>query len=197
MDPPRQLDAEPGRSTIGEKLRDARKVHKLTLKEVAERVGCSESMVSKVERGRVSPTLQMTAKLAEVLGTNIAALFTEQPSLPIVVYKDGERPTLGLGSRRLHTDETRLERLIPYTEGRLLNSNLHVVPPGGGSNGTLAHPGEEVGFVIEGFIELTVDSQRYLLGAGSSFFFASSLPHSYKNIGIDVARIVWTNSPPY
>jgi transcriptional regulator with XRE-family HTH domain len=190
-------DARQTISLIGEKLRHARNVQKLTLKAVANRVGCSESMVSKVERGRVSPTLQMAAKLAEVLGTSVAALFTEYPSLPIVIYKDGERPTLGLGSKRADTGETRLERLIPFAEGRLLSANLHVVPPGGGSSGNLAHAGEEVGFVIEGFIELAVDGEHFLLGAGSSFFFASSLPHSYKNIGRTIARILWANSPPY
>jgi transcriptional regulator with XRE-family HTH domain len=182
---------------VGVKLRHARHLHKLTLKSVAGKIGCSESMLSKIELGRVSPSLQMLAKLAEVLGTSIAALFSEETRLPIVVYQDGERPEMGLGSKRDHGDQTRLERLIPYAEGRLLNANLHVVPPGGGSNGTLSHTGEEVGFVIEGFVELTVDRNSVLLGPGSSFFFASALPHSYKNIGTVVARIVWVNSPPY
>ena len=90
-----------------------------------------------------------------------------------------------------------LERLIPYEKGRQLNANLHVVPPGGGSAGTLRHIGEEVGFVIEGYLEITVDGKTHLLGPGGSFFFQSELPHSYRNIGTTIARIVWVNSPPY
>lgn len=184
-------------ATLGERLRHARRLHKLTLKSVAETIGCSESMLSKVETGRVAPSLQMLARLAEVLGTTIAALFNEEQGMSVTVYHPGERQVLGLGSKRDHADYTVLERLIPYAEGRLLNANLHVVPPGGGSNGTLSHRGEEVGFVVEGFVELTVDGKQILLGAGSSFFFSSSLPHSYRNIGSSVARIVWCNSPPY
>ena len=182
---------------LGEKLRHARRLHKLTLKSVAGRIGCSESMLSKIETGRVMPSLQMLAKLAEVLGTNVAALFNDEQRMVVTVYQQGERQVMGLGSKRDHADYTVLERLIPYAEGRLLNANLHVVPPGGGSNGTLSHPGEEVGFVVEGFIELTVDGRPFLLGPGSSFFYSSSLPHSYRNIGASVARIVWVNSPPY
>ena len=182
---------------VGGKLRHVRRLRKMTLKAVADRIGSSESMLSKIELGHVTPSLQMLAKLAEVLGTSIAALFGEEHRLPVAVYQNGERPTIGLGSKRGQADHTQLERLIPHAEGRLLNANLHVVPPGGGSNGTLCHPGEEVGFVIEGFVELIVDGKSMLLGAGSSFFFSSSLPHSYKNIGTTIARIVWVNSPPY
>jgi quercetin dioxygenase-like cupin family protein len=72
-----------------------------------------------------------------------------------------------------------------------------VVPPGGGSSGALRHAGEETGYVLEGMIELTVDGERATLCAGSSFFFRSLLPHSYRNIGPSSARILWVNTPPY
>jgi len=152
-------------------------------------------MLSKIETGRVSPSLDLLAKLAEALGTSIAALFNEEQRLAVTVYHHGERQAIELGSKRHR--HTMLERLIPYADGRRLNANLHVVPPGGGSDGTLSHVGEEVGFVIDGFVELTVDGRTMPLGPGSSFFFASALPHSYRNVGTGVARIVWVNSPPY
>lgn len=60
------------------------------------------------------------------------------------------------------------------------SASLHVVPPGGGSNGTLPHPGEEVGFVTNGFVELIVDSKPFLLGARSSFFFPLPCPTATK-----------------
>ena len=101
-----------------------------------------------------------------------------------------------LGSHKARGRST-LERLVPFEQGRQLNANLHVVPPGGGSAGVLVHAGEEVGFVIEGYIEITIDGKTHLVGPGGSFFFASTLPHSYRNIGTVTARIVWANSPPY
>jgi uncharacterized cupin superfamily protein len=57
--------------------------------------------------------------------------------------------------------------------------------------------GEEVGYVIEGFIARTIDGQISLLGPGTSFIFSSVLPHIYRNIGRDTARIDWVNPPPY
>ena len=168
-----------------------------TLKDVASAAGCSESMLSKIELGHAMPSLDLLSKLAETVGASIAELFGEDSKQPVYIYNQGERPVLDLGSHRPPYGRSRLERLVPYEHGRQLNANLHVVPPGGGSAGVLVHAGEEVGFVIEGYIEVTVDGKAYLLGPGSSFFFASTLPHSYRNIGTVTARIVWANSPPY
>ncbi len=183
-------------ASIGEKLRHLRKKQKKTLKEVAERAGCSESMLSKAERGTAMPSLDLLSRLAEIVGSSIAELFSDGGHQTCVVYGPEDRPVLELGSTS-RTGRAVLERLIPYEQGRQLNANLHVVPPGGGSAGALVHAGEEVGFVIEGYVEITVDGKKHLLGPGSSFFFHSVLPHSYRNIGSVTARIVWVNSPPY
>lgn len=181
---------------IGQKLRHMRKKAGKTLKETSSVAGCSESMLSKIELGRAVPSLDLLSKLAETVGASVAELFGEDSKQLVYVYNQGERPILDLGSQKSY-GRSRLERLVPYEHGRRLNANLHVVPPGGGSAGVLAHAGEEVGFVIEGYIEVTVDGKAYLLGPGSSFFFNSTLPHSYRNIGTVTARIVWANSPPY
>ena len=89
-----------------------------------------------------------------------------------------------------------MERLIPYDDAHLLQGNIHIVEPGGGSEGTIAHEGEEVGFVIEGKHELTVGTQTFTLSAEDSFCFRSSIPHSYRNPGATRARVIFINTPP-
>lgn len=183
--------------SLGGRLRHIRRLKGLRLKDVAEAIACSESMLSKIETDRASPSLQLLHRLAEELGTTVQALFSDQEGQTLTVYRDGERPVLKLQTRSDGRPETSLERLIPHAEGRTLNANVHVVPPGCGSNGLLRHRGEEVGYVLEGRIELVVDGVAVLVEAGGSFFFQSSLPHSYRNTGDEIARIVWVNSPPY
>lgn len=181
---------------LGEKLRHLRRMSGLTLKQLGDLTGCSESMLSKAERGHVVPSLDLLSRVAQQLGTSIAGLFADAAEQSCYAYKEGERPMLELGTET-EDGHTVLERLIPYAKGRQLNANLHVVPPGGGSAGVLSHVGEEVGFVIEGYIEITVENETHLVGPGGSFFFRSELPHRYRNIGTQTARIVWVNSPPY
>lgn len=181
---------------LGETLRNLRRKSGLTLRQLGDLTGCSESMLSKAERGHVVPSLDLLSRVAQQLGTSIAGLFGDADEQSCYVFKEGDRPKLELGTAT-EDSHTVLERLIPYAKGRQLNANLHVVPPGGGSAGVLSHDGEEVGFVIEGYIEISVDTETHLVGPGGSFFFRSDLPHRYRNIGSTVARIVWVNSPPF
>ena len=195
--PDTQADTpEDATAQLGEKLRHLRRKSGLTLKQLGDLTGCSESMLSKAERGHVVPSLDLLSRIGQQLGASVAGLFAEAAEQSCFVYKEGERPMLDLGTST-EDGRTVLERLIPYAKGRQLNANLHVVPPGGGSAGVLSHVGEEVGFVIEGYIEITVDNESHLVGPGGSFFFHSELPHRYRNIGSTTARIVWVNSPPY
>jgi transcriptional regulator with XRE-family HTH domain len=183
--------------SLGERLRHIRRLRNLRLRDIAREAGCSESMLSKIESGKAAPSLHTLHKLAEALGTTVAALFDGAPGAALIAYRQGERPILHLEAGQGASVGPSLERIIPYAEGRMLNAYVHVVPPGSGSSGSLKHAGEETGYVLEGVIELTVDGESATLGAGSSFFFQSLLPHSYRNVGTEVARILWVNTPPY
>ena len=72
---------------------------------------------------------------------------------------------------------------------------IHIVEPGGSTHGTIQHDGEEIGYVIQGEFELTVDGETFSLKKGDSFFFSSRLPHGYRNPGKTQSRIVWVNTP--
>lgn len=180
---------------LGTRLRHVRKVKKLRLQDVARIVGCSESLLSKIECNKVVPSLPTLHRIAAVLDTTVAMLFSDEASEGVVVYADGERPVIVLEG---NGDTTlQLERLIPHSLGRILNANVHVIPPRSGMGGELKHEGEELGYVLEGQLELTVRGETRILRSGTSFFFHSDLPHGYRNPGDSVTKVLWVNSPPY
>jgi transcriptional regulator with XRE-family HTH domain len=183
-----------GIEQLGSRVRYARKRNGLTLKELGDKVGCSESLLSKIERNHIVPSLPVLWRIAEALGTTFGALFGDESVGPVTTYNSGERPLLSLGTGTGKTPDVVLERMVPSSETRTIDANLHVIPPGGGSSGAYSHSGEEVGYVVSGYLELTVDGRIYLLASGGSFFFNSSLPHSYRNVGTAEARVVWMNS---
>ena len=84
---------------------------------------------------------------------------------------------------------------MPFAAGNLLECNIHVVQPSGDKQDPITHQGETVGYVIEGQIELTIDTTTYTLGAGDSFFFKNHLTNGYRNPGPGVARVIWINTP--
>lgn len=182
-------------SQLGVRLRHARHVQGMRLKEVAERAGCSESLLSKIENGRANPSVQMLHRIARVLDANLNALFASPEDDDHVVAREGERPLIDTDQLRRGSGIS-LERLIPYATGHLLQGNLHNIEPGGESEGVIQHIGEEVGYVVEGTLELMVGEKTYRLKTGDSFHFNSDQPHRYRNPGKTVTRVVWVNSPP-
>ncbi|MCZ6454642.1 MAG: cupin domain-containing protein [Alphaproteobacteria bacterium] len=180
---------------MGSRLRHHRMMLGKKLKDVAEIAGCSESLLSKLENGRANPSVRMLHRVAVALEINVASLFADDGSATGLVTRAGDRPLIDTEpSRGGHG--VRMQRLIPYAGGHMLQGNIHIVDPGGESSGYLEHAGEEVGYIIEGEIELTVDNETVRLQAGDSFNFRSERPHKYRNPGKSEAKIVWINTPP-
>lgn len=191
----RKLDPSLG-VPIGARLRHARVIKSMTLKEVATGVSCSESFVSKLENDKVQPSLAFLHRLVTFLGINISSLFNEATDNtgPLFVMRAGQRPIIRTRSRH-KTDGVNIERLAPHFRNSLLQANIHIIAPGGTGHGLITHAGEEVGFVLEGLIDLTVGETTLRIATGDSFFFSSEHPHGYINPGKTDAHILWVNTP--
>lgn len=181
-------DRKPSTSSLGVHLRHARLVAGLTLLQLAQKAECSESLISKIERSLATPSLAMLHRLAAALDTNISALISDEVPATGPILRQGERPVIQAGG-------IALERLVLPTRGGLLQANIHIVSPGAASDGLIEHTGEEVGYVLEGTLELRLAEERYLVGEGDAFTFPSHIPHGYRNVGTGIVRVLWVNSP--
>lgn len=182
-------------SDLGARIREARKTKRMTLRDVADEVGCSPSMLSKIETDQATPSLRTLHRIAAVLDTSIIHLFgSETQAGEISVIRGDERPAVRVRRDRGGASIL-LERLSPSMPDLMLSANIHTLEPGAESGGDIQHAGQEVGYVLQGRAELVVAGKSYLLGAGDSFYFASTLPHRYRNIDEGVTRILWVATP--
>jgi len=186
--------AAPDDLQLGARVKHARLLAGIRMKDLAARVGCTESMVSKIEAGRVVPSLPMLRRLVEALDRDLSSFFGSDINAPGLVLRAGQRPVALTDSLRVGHGVS-YERLVPLAAGNLLECNIHVVQPHGDKQDPITHQGETVGYVIEGQIELTIDTTTYVLHAGDSFFFKNHLTNSYRNPGSAVARVIWINTP--
>jgi transcriptional regulator with XRE-family HTH domain len=180
---------------IGARLKHARLANHMRLKDVAESADCSESMLSKIENERAIPSLTTLHRLCKALNLSVSTLLSSDTAEPWTIMRPEQRRTIG-HSKAAGSEGVLAEILVPSADGRLLEGFLVVIEPGGHTNGTLQHKGEEVGFVVEGQLELTISNEKHLLRAGDSFYFPSNLPHAYRNPGKTRMRAVWINTPP-
>jgi transcriptional regulator with XRE-family HTH domain len=164
--------------SIGSRLRSLRKIQGLSLKQVAEKVGCTPSYLSMVENDKLDPSASRLKKIADALGSTIIQLFSERQR---VAFR---------GSNLL------IEILIRQGPDKKLDARLAIVGPGGGSEGDYSHPGEEFGFVVKGTLELTVDGITEILHEGDTFYFNSTREHRFRNPGGENVEVLWVNHPP-
>jgi len=178
--------------SIGKRVKSARSEKKLTLKQVAEKAGCSDVFLSQVERSQANPSIATLKKIANALEVSIIELIQdEEDCLDEIVTRKADR----LLFKFPHT-EVYSELLTRNTKRKNMQPLYKIVKPGCGSEGLYTHHGEEMGIVISGALELTVDDTVYYLNTEDSFYFQSSRPHGYRNPGKIDTVIIWVISPP-
>lgn len=184
-------------SEVGVRLREARRRRGLTLREVAEAAGVTESFVSQVERGVTNPSVSTLRKIAGAIGEPLATLFVANEGKADTqgstrVVRAGER-------RRLHHPSMATEEyLVTPSSAKTMEIMYVALDEGQGSGGEpYTHQGdEECVIVIAGQLEVGTDGEVHRLGAGDSLMLDPSLPHSYRNPGPGPAVTIWVTSPP-
>jgi transcriptional regulator with XRE-family HTH domain len=190
----RARDSGAGHLQIGARIRHARILKGMRMRDLAAAVGCDESMISKIEAGKVTPSLVMLDRIVVAVDRDMASFFgleidehklVQTPSDRVRVSGDALRGGVGVS----------YERLVPLAAGNLLEGNIHNVEPGGEKNDPITHQGEAVGYLLEGEIDLFIDGTTYHMKAGDSFFFKAHLTNGYRNTSTTTARIIWVNTP--
>lgn len=186
--------AKPDDLQIGGRVKHARLMAGIRMRELAVKVGCTESMISKIESGRVVPSLPMLQRLVSALERDLSSFFGSDLDSPGIVLRAGQRPVVLTDPIR-HGPGVSYERLVPFAAGNLLECNIHVIEPNGSKEDLITHQGETVGYVVEGQLELIIDTTSYVLTTGDSFFFKNHLTNSYRNPGPGATRVIWVNTP--
>ena len=69
-------------------------------------------------------------------------------------------------------------------------------PGAGTGKHALTHVGEECGIILKGRLEVTVGEETLVLGEGDAYYFDSSRPHFFRNIGNIPCEVITACTPP-
>jgi len=179
---------------FGEKIRSVRERRSLTLRDVAERAGVSESLVSQIERNRVSPAIDTLFGLADALEIDFEYLFADlkrDRTLKIVRKKERSSFTTKPGVRY-----ERLAQVEEQSRDGIEAYEITIAPGANTGNSEYGHPGWELGMVEAGQAELTMGNQTHILKPGDSISFRADSPHIISNSGATLLRMFWVITPP-
>ncbi|MDQ6834964.1 MAG: XRE family transcriptional regulator [Actinomycetota bacterium] len=166
---------------LGVRVRALREAMGLSLRDLALRTKVSAPMLSQVERGDTSPTIQVAARIAQGLDLRLSQLLRLDEGGAVEVVRAGERragPRGALG----HSYEI----LTPPLPGQRAELSRHRLEPGaqtGGSGDPPMHePGSrETALVESGAVVLHCDGDRHPLSAGDCVTFDADLAHHFEN----------------
>lgn len=177
----------------GKNLKAIRTAKKMSMAELANKIGISKSLISQVERGEVLPSLTTLDKFATAFGVPITRLFNIEVDMSeeenILVRRNkrkkvslpGSPNTYNVLSPSLHSDTEFL--CIEY-------------PPGQGKEDfsqnpdIFVHEGTEHFYVLEGTLEFYINDNKYIVNEGDSGVFDSSNCHYFLNTTDKMAKII-------
>ena len=175
---------------LGSRVRALREAMGMSLRDLAQRSGVSAPMLSQVERGETSPTLQVAARIAGGLELRLSQLLRLDEDGAVTVVHRSERRQ-GPGDAAGH----RYEILTPPLPGQRAELSRHTLAAGARTGGPGDPPRHEPGsretaLVESGTVVLHCDGQRYELSAGDCVTFDADLNHHFENPGADDAALL-------
>jgi len=176
---------------VGARLRTIRTTFGLSQRELARRAGVTNGLISLIEQNRVSPSVSSLKKVLDGVPMSLAEFFTLDLATPPQTFF-GIDELVELGN-----EEVSLRLIAAQRPGRQLTI-LNERYAAGAATGDemIVHRGEEGGVVVRGRVELTVGGTTRILGPGEGYYFASQLPHRFRNVGREACEIISASTPP-
>jgi transcriptional regulator with XRE-family HTH domain len=175
---------------IGPRVRALREAMDLSLRDLAERSGVSAPMLSQVERGETSPTLQIASRIAAGLELRLSQLLRLDEAGTVTVVRAAERRRGGAAAHG-----HRFEILTAPLPGQRVELSRHALAAGAQTGGPgdppMHEPGSrEIALVESGAVVLVIDGERHELATGDCVTFDADLPHHFENPGPGEAAIL-------
>ena len=163
---------------IGRQVRDLRKRQRMTGTDLAAQAGMSVSMLSKIENGVISPSLQTIQALSHALGVPFISLFSgfEEPRGAMHVKAGKGVETHRAGTRAGHQYQL-LGHIGANNSGVVVEPYLITLTSDSDRFPAFQHDGIEMLYVLEGVVGYRHADQIYRLEPGDTLIFDADAPH--------------------
>ncbi|WP_298591502.1 helix-turn-helix domain-containing protein [uncultured Kocuria sp.] len=179
-------------AALGSQLRDARTQNKISLRELARRVGVSASFLSQVELGRAKPSIGTLYSIVSELGLSLDSLMNEEDRQPSPSEHTVERTRLRGRIPGLQRAEDRPEISMSGVRWERLTEQddplvefLRVTYTAGSEScrpdSMMRHPGWEYLHILSGRLDVQVGFNGETMEPGDSLNFDSNTPHRLSN----------------
>ncbi|MFZ5800786.1 MAG: helix-turn-helix domain-containing protein [Candidatus Omnitrophota bacterium] len=173
---------------IGDKLKALREARKISLTELSKLSGVALATLSRIEHKKMTGTLESHLRITRALGITLPELYSE-------VEPETKKPAAK--NIFVHSEKSASEILTGQIASKKMMPILIKLEPEGRTAVEQATENtEQFSYVLEGEVNLTINSINYSLKNGESLYFDASLPHQFINPGKARARVLSVITPP-
>ncbi|WP_376870916.1 helix-turn-helix domain-containing protein [Albirhodobacter sp. R86504] len=168
---------------IGRQVRELRKRQRMTGSDLATQAGLSVGMLSKIENGIISPSLNTLQILANALRVPLIQLFSGYEETRGAMHvKAGEGAEVDRGGTRAGHQYNLLGHIGSNNSGVVVEPYLITLSTQSDRFPTFQHEGIEMLYMLEGVVDYRHGDQIYRLEPGDSLLFDSDAPHGPENL---------------
>jgi len=180
------------RRIIGTKLKATRLKRDMTIQELAATSRVSANMISRIERGLTTPSVEILMKLATAFGMSIGYFIEEtEKGASILLTRQGQ------GSPVFFFEDK--HQIVNLTQGIRdpgFSVFIDTLEQGCASGaGGMVQSGEEFAYVLSGRLEFVVDDDVFELQAGDAIAIKAAQPHRWRNLHDGQTLVLWVVSP--
>ena len=175
--------------TLGSKIRHFRMMKDMTIKQLAEKVHITSSMLSQLEHDKTTPSLNTLRSIAVALDVAMFRFFVEdEPDTANIIHPHQRRQIIDNG--------VNYELLTSGLNGDIEFCQMTVKEGCSTYTSQSNHKGEEVALIVKGSFDLSLDGVTHRLQEGDSVYIAPMSRHFWINAGDGDAVLIFAVTPP-
>lgn len=168
---------------IGRQVRELRKRQRLTGADLAAQTGLSVGMLSKIENGVISPSLNTISSLAHALKVPLVQLFSGyEEERGCMHVKAGEGVEIERAGTRAGHHYNLLGHIGSNNSGVVVEPYLITLDSASDRFPAFQHEGIELLYMLEGRVIYRHGDKLYELEPGDTLLFDSDAPHGPEDI---------------
>ncbi len=166
---------------VGTVIRKLRKEAGMTLAQLSDTSKVALATLSRIETGKMTGTLESHMQIAKAFGLTLPQFYSEVDKFKSTQNKPEEEPRANLfvhskgASSTILTSDIFNKKMLPVL--------IELKPEAKTHKEELKIGTEKFIYVLNGKVEVVIDTNKEVLDKGSTLYFVASQPHYLKNIG--------------
>ena len=181
---------------IGKKIRNLRKKYRMTLTELAGKIGFTASYLSQLERDMIEPSLTALRKICRTLDVPVYYFLEDLNHKQACIIRANERQKLDLPNTNVV-----YEFMTPMGLNQNLKPKMEIIyvsiePQKWSNEELLSHNADECNIVLKGSVIIYMDDEEIQLDEGDSVYIIQNVKHRFFNPTNDKAYLLSVICPP-